>query len=258
VPTVLVTGGTGTLGQQLRPRLQDAGFAVRIMSRRPRPEPLHPSIQWAQANLASGSGLAEAVAGVDVIVHAASSPRRDPLAVDVRGTARLLEEARKAGVGHLVYVSIVGIDRIPLSYYRYKLEAERLVAEGPVPWSVLRITQFHTFIERVLRRFLRFPVSLLPVDFVYQPIDPGEAADRLVEIVQEGPGGRQPDIGGPEVLPLGHMARLWLQAQGRRMRIVNLPLPGRTARAFRQGFNTAPDGRYGRTTWEEWLALRYP
>ncbi len=253
---VLITGGTGVLGSELVPRFVDAGYTVRVMSRRARSE-RDPDVEWAQAQLATGEGLSHAVSGVDLIVHAASSPFRRSEEVDVGGTERLVGQAREAGVSHFLYVSIVGIDRIPLGYYKRKLAAESRVERGGVPWSILRATQFHTLIDMQLRALLRFPIALAPTDFRFQPIDPGEVADRMVEHAAQGPSGRLPDLGGPEVHTLGDLARTWAQVRGLRRRIVRLPLPGKIAAGFRQGLNTTPEGKYGQVTWADWVRRIY-
>src|SRR3990170_5638680 len=150
MPRVLITGGTGVLGRELVPRLAAAGYSVRVVSRRAAPAEGAPA-EWARAQIATGEGLAEAVAGVDVIVHCASSPFRRTREVDVEGTRRLLERAREAGVAHFVYISIVGVDLIPLGYYKHKLAAERLIEESGVPYSILRAPQFFTLIDELLR-----------------------------------------------------------------------------------------------------------
>jgi len=250
---VLVTGGTGVLGQELVPRLSRAGYRVRIMSRRSLNVNEGAEAEWAHADLATGGGLAEAVPGAEAVIHAASSPFRRTRAIDVDGTARLLERARAAGLAHFIYISIVGIDRIPLSYYRHKLAAEWLVEQANVPWSILRATQFHTLIDRQLRPLLWTPITFLPTDFRFQSIDPGEVADRLLEIVAAGPSGHLPDLGGPEVLSLGDMARTWMRARGVRRPLIRLPLPGQAAHGFRQGYNTCPENRQGKLTWAEWV-----
>src|SRR3990172_12933053 len=150
---VLITGGTGVLGSEVASRLAPAGYTVRVMSRRAAPAE-GARTEWAQAQIETGEGLAEAVAGVDVIVHAASSPFRRTREVDVEGTRRLLEVARAAGVAHFVYISIVGIDRIPLPHYKAKLAAERLIEESAVPYSILRAPQFFTLMDDFLRNLL--------------------------------------------------------------------------------------------------------
>jgi uncharacterized protein YbjT (DUF2867 family) len=254
---VLVTGGTGVLGREVVPRLADQGYTVRVMSRRSRPADLAPTLEWAQVDLADGAGLSEAVSGTNIIVHGASMPFGRTKQVDVDGTQKLLEQAQSAGVQHVIYVSIVGTDRIPFAYYRHKLAAESLVQQGGVPWSILRATQFHTLIDRFLRQVARLPIFLLPSDLRSQPIDPGEVAERLCTYVAAAPGGRLLDIGGPEVLTAGEMARAWAEVQGRRRRILHLPLPGNVARGFRRGHNTCPDHTAGMITWAQWLRQTY-
>ncbi|MEK8108823.1 NAD(P)H-binding protein [Micromonospora sp. M12] len=121
-------------------RLLDDGITVRATSRRPQSGS---DVEWVVADLATGDGVAEAVTGVDAVLHLASAPRgRQTHQVDVVGTRRLVAAAGAAGVGHLVYISIVGVDRVPFSYYQQKLAAEQEITAGPVPWSVLRATQF--------------------------------------------------------------------------------------------------------------------
>src|SRR5262245_5581061 len=152
---VLVTGGTGRLGRALIPLLSTTGHSVTILSRVQRAGPgLH--VSCAVGDLITGAGLREAVVEIDCIVHLASDSR-NARAVDVEGTRRLVDHARAAGVKHLVYVSIVGVDRIPFAYYQCKLEAERIVVDSGVPYSILRATQFHSFVAFLLSEAARFP-----------------------------------------------------------------------------------------------------
>jgi uncharacterized protein YbjT (DUF2867 family) len=251
---VLVTGGTGVLGRPLTRALVAGGHLVRVMSRQGAPADRGGAPTWAQADLSTGQGLAAAVADVDAIVHAASQPFGATVEVDVEGTRRLLAAARLAGARHLIYVSIVGIDRVPLAYYRHKLAAEAMVMQGPVPWSIQRTTQFHPFLDALLRRAARLPALLLPTDLRVQPVDPAEVAARLRAIVEAGLAGRADDFGGPEVLSVGEAARSWRTAYGLRRALVHIALPGALARALRRGDNTCPNGRAGVITWARWLA----
>jgi uncharacterized protein YbjT (DUF2867 family) len=251
---ILITGGTGELGRHLVKAAEAAGHVPRIGSRSPRLATVPAGREWAVMELASGAGFAEAVAGVDAVVHAASDPKNSR-AIDVEGTRALVRAARKAGVAHLVYVSIVGIDRIPIRYYRHKLEAERVVAEGGVPHSILRATQFHPFLEQQLRGLARVPLVMpVPAGFQVQSADTGEVAHRLVRAVEAGPGGRLPDFGGPEAMTLADAARAWREARGVRKRQVPLPLPGPIAAAFRSGSATVPAGEHGMIGWKAWLS----
>jgi uncharacterized protein YbjT (DUF2867 family) len=242
---VLVTGGTGVLGRRVVERLGSAGVGTRVLSHSGKPGTI-------QGDLLTGEGLDAAVQGVDAIIHCASSPFRKARRVDVEGTGRLLEAG--AGVSHLVYISIVGIDRAAsYPYYRVKLETERVVESSPVPHTILRATQFYDLVLMAMRFLDRLPVMAIPRGFLGQPIDAGEVAGRLVELALFGPAGRVPDIGGPEVRTLADAACAYLEIKGRRRRIFEVPVPGKTARALRGGALVCPDQAYGEIRWEDFL-----
>ena len=255
--TVLVTGGAGVLGSLLVAKLNAAGYTTRGMSRRERPATLPAGVQWVRADLETGVGVVESLSGVDVIVHAASSAMQHSRQVDVDGTRRLLELARTRAISHVVYISIVGIERIPLGYYKDKVAGEEAVMAGGVPWTILRATQFHNLIDRFLRGFTKYVLAPVATDFQYQPVDAGEVADALIACVSAGPRGRVPDMGGPEVLTLGRMIRPWLVARGLHRLVIPVRAPGALAHAFRHGYNTCPNNRQGKVTWADWLSARY-
>lgn len=249
--TVLLTGATGVLGRELRPRLLDSGHDVRAASRSP---PTGTSAEWVELDLTDGTGIREAVADVEIVVHAASDAGGDSEAVDVRGTERLLSAAESAGVENFLYVSIVGVDEIPYSYYENKLAAERAVERSSVPSTTVRSTQFHPFVASMLDSVSRLPVWPLPTDFRLQPIDTGEAAAAIAEYATVDAAGRAPDIGGPNVSTVRELATAYRDHRGLRRPIVRLPLPGGVASAFRAGAATCPDRAIGTVTWAEWLA----
>lgn len=252
---VLVTGGTGALGRQVVKQLHETGHRAIVLSRKPGEGP-----DWRQGDLASGAGLGDAVEGVQSIVHAGSAttqPHRYH-ATDVEGTRRLVEAAARAGVGHLVYVSIVGMEGVRYPYYGHKLGAEAVVKEGAVPWSILRATQFHTLIEIFLRGFSVIPGLLAaPLGWKFQPVDTRDVAARLVEVVGRPPGVMLPDYGGPEVRDFRSLAASWLKATKSRRRLVNLPLPMQFSRQFAAGKLLCPDHKDGRITWERYLERRF-
>jgi len=257
---VLITGGTGQLGRVGVPQVAAAGHFVRVMSRRPLAPFGDSRITSIVGDLATGVGLSEAVANIDAIIHAASDPL-NARAVDVDGTRRLTEAARASGVGHLVYVSIVGVDRIPYAYYQRKRDTERVVAESSVPYSILRATQFHAFIAFLLNLASRAPLILpIPSGFHVQSVATEEVATRLCGALVDGPRGLLRDFGGPEIMPLENATLLWTQHRpgGFAKWILPIYLPGRTPAAFRAGYNTAPDGDRGTITWRDWLARVLP
>ncbi|MFI6038419.1 SDR family oxidoreductase [Streptomyces sp. NPDC051315] len=243
--TILVTGGTGTLGRPVTERLRADGHEVRVLSRHTEP--------YAVDLREGGPGLDAAVAGVDTVVHCATSPRGG----DEPAAARLIEAARTAGVGHLVYISIVGVDRVPFGYYRSKLAVERLVAESGLGWTVLRATQFHDLLVQLFEALSKVPVMPLPAEVSDQPVEVAEVAERLAELAAGAPAGQVDDMAGPEVRPLESLARAYLTAAGKRRAVVNVPLGGAAYRAFRAGGHLAPEFAAGKGTFEEYLARRF-
>lgn len=248
---ILVTGGAGRLGRLVVKLLSEAGYRVRGMSRRSCPGEDWPGAEWTQADLVTGAGLEEAVQGMDVVVHTAGNGTRQ---VEVEGTRRLLDAARQAGVSHVVYISIVGIDKVPYAYGNAKLACEDLIAHSGIPWSILRATQFHYLIDLVLHTLARLPLVMpLPTDLLLQPVAEEDVAGRLCEIVQAGPFGCLPDMGGPQVYTSRELARIWLKQRGRHRAIIPLWLPSKMFRALRQGGNTCPQQATGTVSWEAWL-----
>src|SRR2546423_10004947 len=157
---ILITGGTGTLGRLVVPLLQDAGGKVRVLSRRSREAA--EGIEFVSGDLATGEGIEAAVEGAEIIVHCAGSSKGDE-----EKARSLVRAASRAGARHLVYISVVGADRIPVEssvdramfgYFASKLAAERVVVDSGLPWTTLRATQFHDLILTVARAMAKLPV----------------------------------------------------------------------------------------------------
>jgi uncharacterized protein YbjT (DUF2867 family) len=254
---VLVTGGTGTLGRLVVPRLQDAGCEVRVLSRHSRAGGA--DIEFVAGDLASGDAVQAAVQGAEIIIHCAGTRQGD------EDKARhLVQAASRAGTRHLVYISVVGADRIPISggidramfgYFGSKFAAERVVADSGLPWTTLRATQLYESMLQLVQRMSRLPVIPVSAGWRFQPIEAGEVADRLVELAFDTPsGGLVPDIAGPRAYDMAELVRTYLQTTGRHRLILPVWLPGKANQAFRAGANLAPDRAVGRRTWEAFLA----
>jgi uncharacterized protein YbjT (DUF2867 family) len=247
---VLVTGGTGTLGRLVVGRLVDRGRPVRSLSRRPHPP--GERIEYLRGDLRTGAGVAAALDGVSTVVHCASAPKGD---ADATGTlVRAAAALRRPP--HLVFISIVGADRVSFGYIRAKLAAERLVGDSGVPWTILRATQFYDLILAGAAKAARLPVVPVPHGFLVQPVDADDAAARLVELTLRGPSGRVADLGGPQVATAAELVHAYLTAVGRRRRVVELPVPG--TRAAREGalLPARSGSDRGERTWAEFLAAR--
>jgi uncharacterized protein YbjT (DUF2867 family) len=253
---ILVTGGTGRLGRHVVPRLQEAGGKVRVLSRRAREA--GDGIEYMTGDLATGEGTEAAADGAEIIVHLAGTAKGD------QDKARhLAQAAARAGARHLVYISVVGADRVPVvsaadramfGYFAAKLAAEHAVAGSGLPWTTLRATQFHDAMLTTARQMAKLPVIPVPAGVRFQPVDTDEVAARLVELALGAPAGLVPDLAGPRVYPMAGLLRAYLRARGKHRLMVPVRLPGGAARALRAGANLAPDRAVGRRTWEDFLA----
>lgn len=244
---ILVTGGTGRLGRLVVARLVDAGCDVRVLARHERGTP--PGVAFFTGDLRSGAGVAAAVRSAAAVIHCATANKGD-----AEATGNLVTAAAEAGCGHVVYVSIVGIDHIASwGYPKAKLESERIVADGGVPWTILRVTQFYDYILTNVKRLAKLPVSPVPAGFRVQPVDPGEVAARLVELALGKPAGRVADLAGPEVTSWTDVLRSYLEATHRRRWTVPVLIPG--TRAVRDGaLLPQPGHTVGTRTWEQFLS----
>ncbi|OXM69810.1 SDR family oxidoreductase [Amycolatopsis vastitatis] len=239
---ILVTGGTGQLGSAVVARLRAAGEEVRVLSRRAAPDVV-------RGDLRTGRGIDSAVAGTDVVVHCAT----DYFGREAGMARTLVEAARWAGGPHLVYVSIVGVDRVPLGYYRAKHETEQVFAASGLPYTIQRATQFHALVRTLFAGASRLPV--LPVPRIsFQPVDVRDVAERLADLALGDPAGRADDFGGPEILAAAELAQAVAEAGGRRRRIVPLSVPGETFRAYADGGHLTPGHRDGKITFARYLA----
>jgi uncharacterized protein YbjT (DUF2867 family) len=244
---VLVTGATGRLGRRLLGPLVAAGHTVKAMSRR------GAGPGGVRGDLATGFDLNSAVAGADVVVHAASDPRGDPWQVDVAGTRRLVEAVDRDRLQHLVYVSIVGVERIPYSYYRAKFAAEQVLLASGLPVTLLRVTQFHDFVDELLDTARRGPVLPVPMGWRAQPVDVGEVAGHIVEVAARPAAGGVVEYGGPEELTAADLAHAWAAVRAPGAHVVATPLPGKLGAAFRDGGALPTGGDRGRRTYAEHL-----
>lgn len=224
--TFVVTGGRGALGRHVVAALPGAKSVSRSTG----------------TDLLRGTGLNALRA--DVVVHCATSFRREV------AMARAVLAARPA---YLVYVSIVGCDRVPLPYYKQKHAAERLIAESGVPHTILRATQFHSLVHRIFETTSKLPLMIVP-GFRFQPIDQAEVGLELAALAQGAPVGMAPEMGGPEIHEGVDLARMYLRHTGKQRRLVKLKAPGATYRAYRAGGNLSPDRAVGVKTFDDYLS----
>ncbi|TDD33750.1 NAD-dependent epimerase/dehydratase family protein [Actinomadura sp. KC06] len=243
---ILVTGGTGTLGRQVVPLLRDAGREVRVLSRRAR-EP-QDGVEYVVGDVLKDEGVEAALDGIETVLHLAGGYKGDDVA-----TRNLAQAAARAGVRHLVLISVIGADRMPQRFLKMQLDAERAVIDSGVPWTTLRAAQFHDLVLKLVRMMAKSPVVPAPRGLRLQPVDPRDVA----ELALGEPAGLVPDLAGPEVYELSELTRGYLRARGKRRPMLPFRIPGKSGRAYRDGDNLTLEGAtLGSRTWEAFLAER--
>ncbi|WP_308799016.1 SDR family oxidoreductase [Agromyces silvae] len=243
---IAVAGGTGAVGRQVVARVEELGHESAVLTRS------------SGVDLVAGTGIAGALAGVDVVIDVASVQTQSAeKSREFFGavTRNLLAAEATAGVGHHVALSIVGTDRAPEGYYAGKQLQEQLVGAGAVPWTLLRATQFFEFAPQILGQTTFGPLALVP-KMRSQPVAAREVAVRLVELATGAPAGRVRDLAGPREERMADLARRWLRANGRKTRVLEFPLPGAFGRAMRAGILLPAPGSadLGTQSFDEWLA----
>jgi len=241
---IAVAGGTGTLGRRVAGELRSRGHEVRVLSRR---SPDYP------VDLATGDGLDAAVAGCDVVIDASNDASKQAARTLVDGARRLLAAERSAGVGHHVGVSIVGCERLAMAYFSVKAEQEQLIEHGPVPWSLVRATQFHELVAATFENAGRWRVLPVP-RAALQAVASAEVARVVADVAEGRPQLGRVQVAGPEVTDARDLARTWRSVTGRHALLIPVPLPGKLGRALREGALTdaRPDVR-GSLRFAAWL-----
>src|SRR4051794_19686684 len=250
--TILVTGGTGLLGSQVVPLLRRPGYQVRVLSRHE--QEAGEGVEHVAVDLITGSGLDEALAGVRTVLHLAGGPKGDDVS-----TQHLVGAAQRAGtVEHLVLISVIGAEAVPVGYFARKAKAERVGADSGVPYTILRAAQFHDLTLKTVRALAKAPVLVAPGGVRWQPVAALEVADRLVELALGSPAGRVADLAGPRIYTLEELQRTYLSAVGKHRVRLPVRVPGKVGRAYRSGANLSEDAATGSATWEEFLAAQVP
>ena len=241
---VAVAGGTGLLGRLVVAELERRGDTPVVLARS------H------GVDLTTGAGLPEALHGVPVVIdvsNVTTTSRRRSVAFFTAATQHLLTAADQAGVRHVVALSIVGADTIDFGYYLGKRRQEQLLAAGPVPWTLLRATQFHEFAGQLVDRSPG-PFVVVP-RMASRPVAAREVAAHLVELATGAPRGVAEPMAGPEELDMADLVRRRLRATGQRRVVVPVRLPGRAGAAFAiGGLVPAPPFVSGTETAAEHLA----
>jgi uncharacterized protein YbjT (DUF2867 family) len=241
---IAVIGGTGLIGSQVVKILNASGHEAL---------PHSPS---SGVDLLSGQGLQEALKGADVVVNLTNSPTFDDASPSFFQTSmnNLLAAASAAGVGHAVILSIVGADQVPgLAYYRAKVLQEDILKAGPVPYSIVRATQFFEFIPAVLsltadERTVRLPATLV------QPIASADIAQAVADVSVGRPLMRTRNVAGPEVFALDELGKITLAARGDHRTVITDNSAGMFAAASGDALIAKDGAVIAKTTYGVWLA----
>jgi uncharacterized protein YbjT (DUF2867 family) len=243
---IVIAGATGTVGAHVTREAARRGHDVVALSRS------------SGQDVTTGAGLAEAMAGADVVIDVSSQTTmstKKSRAFFTASTRNLLAAERTAGAGHHLALSIVGIDDIDTGYYAGKLAQEREVSGGEVPWTIMRATQFHEFVGQTVQQGTVGPVTIVPTMPV-RPVAASEVAARLLDLAETGPSGRVTDLVGPRDETLLDLVRRQFARDGVTRRAVGVTLPGRYFRACASGvLRGGADAVVGRQTFDEWLAV---
>lgn len=242
---IAIAGGTGVIGAPTAQAVRNAGHEAVVLSRS------H------GVDLEGGTGLGAALEGVDAVIDTANVSTLSADAATAfftAATGNLIAAAERAGVGHLVLLSIVGIDRMPFDYYAGKIAQEKIVEASPVPWTILRATQFHEFAAQMFDRGKFGPLHLAPRART-QPIAAAEVGERLATLAVGEPQGRARDLAGPREEALDAMVKTYARAQGHRGWVPSISIPTKQMKSMRAGLALpGPDADLGHQTFEEWVA----
>ena len=244
---IAVAGGTGVVGRPTVEAVRAAGHEAVVLSRS------------TGVDLVTGRGLDAALDGADAVIDTANiTTLKATEAVEffTAATGNLVTAAAEAGVGHIVLLSIVGIDRMPVDYYAGKLAQEKIVETSTVPWTILRATQFHEFAGQIYDRAKLGPLHLA-LRARTQPVAARDVAERLVALATGPAQGRARDLAGPREEALDEMVVAFARANGHRGWIPRVSLPTAQMKGMRAGLALpGPDADLTTLTFADWLAQR--
>lgn len=252
--SILITGGTGTLGQEISKQLLAEGYLVNILSSKEKPNATFYS-NIIEGDLTKPSTIAQALESAEIIIHCASNPRNAQV-VDLAGTKNLLTCVDKNRCKHFIYISIAGVDKSDYPYYQTKHAVEKMIEASGLPYSILRATQFHDLVlHRIIRVFDQgpgLPIEI-PANMRFQSIDKTDVAKCIVELVKNKPTSEVTTIGGPEVLTLESMIEVYLKHLNRLEKIVHITPPMAFHKVFTTGINLCPENAINGITWNQCL-----
>jgi uncharacterized protein YbjT (DUF2867 family) len=248
---ILITGGAGVLGKSVCSLFQQRSIPYTTST--------HEQVlknNMVIMNLKTGEGIKEAVSNKKIILHLASDKKHPDN--DVSGIQKILNEIKLQGLNpHLIYISIIGIEQLPMTYFKQKLQTEELIKKSGISWSILRATQFHNYVDQILKQLMKLPIGILPKKVLVQPVDVFPVAEKLLEMSFQEPTCRTENIGGKEILSLENLSQSWMAIQNIKKPLLNLPLWGSLGNNLKKGALTCPQKTDEGRNWQQWLNENY-
>lgn len=253
---VLVIGATGLAGREVVKECLLRGLPTRGLSRNPdKPKTRHDDVEYVAGDAITGVGLAEAMAGVDVVIDVMDGKLGKARKQLPNAAGNIAAAARAAGVQRTVVLSIINVDRVQFRYYEAKTAQERAYRNADVESVIVRATQFHDLVTGIFDAGRKIGVTPVIKGARFQTIATTDAAKALVDAVLRAEP-QDVTIGGPEALGMAVMARIYRQFTAVHGPKIPLPLPGALGDYWRNGLNLVPDGTVRGTTYAEWLEER--
>ncbi|UJR12671.1 hypothetical protein I4U23_016845 [Adineta vaga] len=262
---VLIVGGTGPVGQAISKIFLSNQTPFLIGSRNPKAinndnVGSQLTSNWIYMDLKKNEGINKSIDDdVDTILYLASLPEEtiNGQPIDITLTKNLLDSIPKKNIKHFIYISIVGIDKMSFSYYKGKLECERLIKESGIPYTILRATQFHDLVEYMGNCLVNYPRDIASKAAKIQPIQTDAVAMELAKIVKESPLNSTYDIGGRKIYTMREIADSLLEVHHEKKPAIDMPMIDEILNDFAEGYNTCDNISLNSNTWEEYLANKY-
>ena len=245
---IAIAGGTGMVGRRITEAARERGHDTAVLSRRE------------GVDVLTGKGLDAALEGSDVVIDALNIGTQNARRATEFFTAtsrNLLEAEERAGTRHHIVLSIVGLEAADAGYYAAKLAQERLVEASAQPHTIARAAQFHEFASQIIAQTTLGPLTLAP-RMLSRPVAAREVGHHLVDLAEDGPSRRAPDLIGPEATTLAAMIRRQYAHDGISRRVLELRLPGTYWRGLASGAlrGDPATARIGEMTFAQWLGSK--
>jgi uncharacterized protein YbjT (DUF2867 family) len=247
---ITVIGGSGLIGSKVVALLRAKGHEV------------HAASPSSGVNAVTGEGLAKALAGANVVVDVSNSPSFEDRAVMEffeKSNTHLLAAEKAAGVAHHVALSVVGTERLQASgYFRAKLAQETMIQASPIPWTIVRATQFFEFVGAIAQASTSGEV-VKTAPALMQPIHSSDVAEAVADAALAAPLNAISEVAGPEAIRIDEVLRQYFQAHGDARQVVADPSAGYFGTPVDDhSLTPGKNPRLGKIHFADWLARTAP